>query len=38
MTEENAVMITTYLLSPNKWETPFKRRKTMIGVFTAKEH
>ena len=27
MTEENAVMITTYLPSPNKWETPFKRRK-----------
>ena len=25
--EENAVIITTYLPSPNKWETPFKRRE-----------
>ena len=28
MAEENAVIITTYLPSPNKWETPFKRRQS----------
>lgn len=27
MTAENAVIITTYLPSPEKWETPFKRRQ-----------
>lgn len=27
MLKENAVIITTYLPSPEKWETPMKRRK-----------
>jgi len=27
MAKENAVIITTYLPSSDKWETPFKRRK-----------
>ncbi len=28
MAEENAVIITTYLPSSDKWETPFKRRQS----------